>query len=301
MAEQTKVQNQTSPGPPRLTILSVLEEALVRFYKEESIELSAGIAFYSVLSIFPFLLLLLGLSGFYIEHHQLAGRLAPILAEVLPMKPNFILNNLVVITRAFGRVGFVSFILLLWASSGVFVPIEKALNRAWGIDKGRGWLRRRFVALGMALLFGILILATSGLIGASFYIRVWMSHVEPHFMEYATGLAYRGLLSVVSFLLTLGIFLLLFKLLPNRDIQWRKIFPGATLTAILWQIARWIFTVILLHLNYGHVYGSIGAMVAFMTWSYIASAVLLYGAQVSSSLYRSMHPDAVALTSTSSG
>ncbi|MGH9430173.1 MAG: YihY/virulence factor BrkB family protein [Terriglobia bacterium] len=290
MPPESAVEKKTLAATSRPSILSVLAEALIQFYKEESIELSAGIAFYSVLSIFPFLLLLLGLSGFYIQHHQLAGRLAPILSEVLPMKPDFILNNLVGITKAFGRVGIVSFLLLLWASSGVFVPIEKALNGAWGVEKGRGWIGRRLSALGMALLFGILILATSGLIGWSLYIRAWMSHVGPPLMIYVTGLLYRGLLSLVSFLITLGIFVLLFKLLPNRSIQWRKILPGATLTAVFWQVARWIFTLVLLHLNYRHVYGSIGAMVAFMTWAYIASAVMLFGAQVSGALYRSMHP-----------
>ncbi len=290
MPQESAVQKKTSDARARPSIAIVLEEAFIRFYNEESIELSASIAFYSVLSIFPFLLLLLGMSGFYIQHHQLTGRMAPILSEVLPMKPDFILQNLVVISRAFGRVGLVSFLLLLWASSGVFVPIEKALNRAWGIETGRGWVKRRLVALGMAILFGILILATSGLIGVSLYIRAWMSHVEPHFMIYATGLFYRGLLSLVSFLITLGIFVLLFDLLPNRSIPVRQVFPGATLTALLWQVARWIFTLILLHLNYRHVYGSIGAMVAFMTWAYISSAVLLFGAQVSGTLYRSMHP-----------
>jgi membrane protein len=278
----------THAGRP--PILLALKEAMVTFYSEEFLELSASIAFYSVLAIFPFLLLLLGLSGFYIRHHQLAGRLAPILSQALPMKPDFILNNLVGITRAFGRVGLVSFILLLWASSGVFVPIEKALNRAWGIENGRSWLGRRLVALGMAMLFGVLILATSGLIGFSLYIRAWMNRVEPHLMALATGLLYRGLLSFASFLITLGVFLLLFDLLPKRPIQLRRIFPGALLTAVLWHLARWIFTLVLLHLNYRHVYGSIGAMVAFMTWAYISSSVLLFGAQVSETLYRSLHP-----------
>ncbi|HUY14680.1 MAG TPA: YihY/virulence factor BrkB family protein [Terriglobia bacterium] len=290
MPRESAVQKKISATTARRPVLLVLREAFIAFYNEESIELSASIAFYSVLSIFPFLLLLLGLSGFYIQHHQLAGRLAPILSDVLPMKPDFILQNIVGISRAFGRVGLISFLLLLWASSGVFVPIEKALNRAWGIEGGRSWIGRRLVALGMALLFGVLILATCGLIGLSLYIRAWMSHVEPHFTIYAAGLLYRGLLSLASFLVTLGIFVLLFVLLPNHSLRLRQIFPGAALTAVLWQVARGMFTVILLHLNYRHVYGSIGAMVAFMTWAYISSMVLLFGAQVSGTLYRSMHP-----------
>ena len=290
MARESAVQKKISVTPERRPVLLALREAFIAFCNEESMELSASIAFYSVLSIFPFLLLLLELSGFYIQHYQLAGRLAPILSDVLPMKPDFILLNIVVISRAFGRVGLISFLLLLWASSGVFVPIEKALNRAWGIEGSRSWIGRRLVALGMALLFGILILATSGMIGLSLYIGAWMSHVEPQFMILAAGLLYRVLLGLASFLVTLGIFVLLFWLLPKHSIQLRQIFPGAALTAVLWQLARGGFTVVLLHLNYRHVYGSIGAMVAFMTWAYISSAVLLFGAQVSGTLYRSIHP-----------
>ena len=61
--------------------------------------------------------------------------------------------------------------------------------------------------------------------------------------------------------------------------------PGALLTAVLWEAARWLFTIFLPFFNYRHVYGSIGVMVSLMTWAYISSAVMLFGAQVSRSLY----------------
>src|SRR5690348_1343339 len=105
--------------------LNDLREAWDRFYSEDSFTIAASIAYYSVLSIFPLLLLILGLSGIYIRHYQLAGRLAPLLERILPMRPDFILQNLQGISRAYGRIGVASFVLLLWSSAGVFMPIEK--------------------------------------------------------------------------------------------------------------------------------------------------------------------------------
>jgi len=81
-------------------------------------------------------------------------------------------------------------------------------------------------------------------------------------------------------------FLVLFERLPNRSMSFRQAFPGAFLTALLWAAARSLFTHLLPLLNYRQVYGSIGVVVALMTWVYISSVVMLFGAQVSRSLYR---------------
>ena len=81
-------------------------------------------------------------------------------------------------------------------------------------------------------------------------------------------------------------FLVLFERLPNRPMSLRQAFPGALLTALFWQAARGLFTRLLPFFNYRQVYGSIGVVVALMTWVYISSAIMLFGAQVSRSLYR---------------
>src|SRR5207237_7303820 len=141
-----------------------LRESAVKFYTDDSLTTSASIAYHSVLSIFPFLLLLLGLSGLYIRHYQLAGPLAVVLEPVLPMKPDFILQNLEGISRAYGRVGFASFLLLWLASAGVFLPVEKSLNRAWDVQDERSWLRRQILALEMPLISGGGFLASSTLV-----------------------------------------------------------------------------------------------------------------------------------------
>lgn len=272
-------------------VLHELREAWDKFYGEDSLTIAASIAYYSVLSIFPLLLLILGVSGIYIRHHQLAGRLVAVLEPVLPMQPDFILQNLQGISRAYGRIGVVSFVLLLWSSAGVFMPIEKSLNRAWGVQTERNWIRRRLLALEMALIFALLILVSSAFVGLNLTLgksRDWLATWLLYDSRPLIVIGSRVLLSLASFGMTLAGFLVLFERLPNRPMRLRQVFPSAFLTAILWQGARAAFTFLLARFNYRHVYGSIGAMVSFMTWAYFSSAVMLYGTRISYSLYRTV-------------
>jgi len=268
----------------------VLKESCIEFYYEDHLSISASIAYYFLLSLFPLLLLVLGLSGIYIRQHNLAGRLAVVLQRALPMNPDFILENLQGISQAYGRVGLASFLLLLWSSAGVFLPVEKSLNRAWGVEKERSWIRRRLLALEMTLLTGLLIVATTALVGVRRYVRYWL----PGATAFFTGVTYRGALGLAGLALTLGMFMILFKTLPNRPMRLREIFPSALLTALLWQLARSIFTLLLPRFNYRHVYGSIGAVVALMTWVYASSVLMLFGARVSAALYRTVQREVAA-------
>src|SRR5262249_34516429 len=155
------------------------------------------------------------------------------------------LKNLQGISQAYGRVGFASFVLLWWSSAGVFMPIEKSLNRAWGVQVERSWLRRRLVALQMALIFAFLILVSSVFVGLNLTLRAfhdWALSWLLYESRPLIALGSRLLLSLVSFGMTLGGFIVLFERLPNRRMSLRHVFPSAFLTALLWQGARMAFT-----------------------------------------------------------
>jgi YihY family inner membrane protein len=267
-------------------VREVLRDSLVNFLRENSLMVSGSIAYYSLLALFPMLLLLLGVSGIFIRRFELSGRLALVLEHYLPVKADFIMRNLVGISRAYGRVSILSFLLLLWSSSGVFLPLEQALNRAWEVEKQRSWWRRRLLALEMALIFGFLTLLSTFLVGTRMYTNAWLkTWATPSLLPWAQ-LLYRLIFMGAIFGVTLCMFLVLFERLPNRPMGIRQVFPGALLTALLWQAARGLFTRLLPVFNYGQVYGSIAAVVALMTWVYLSSAVMLFGAQISRSLYR---------------
>lgn len=263
----------------------VLGETLERFLAEDSLMVSASIAYHSLLAIFPLLLLLLGISGIYIRRFELVGRLAVVLQRYLPVRTDFIMQNLVGISRAYGRVGLLSFLLLLWSSSGVFLPLEKALNRAWEVKRDRPWWRSRLLALELALVVGCLLIISMVLVGAEILFRNWLRLLLGPSLGPLVTFLYHLMTAISSFIVALLAFVVLFERLPNRAMRFRQAYPGALLTALLWEAARWLFAICLPFFNYRQVYGSIGVVVALMTWSYISSAVMLFGAQVSHSLY----------------
>jgi YihY family inner membrane protein len=263
----------------------VLGEALQNFLAEDSLMVSASIAYHSLLAIFPLLLLLLGVSGIYIRRLELVGQLAVVLQRYLPVRTDFIMQNLVGISRAYGRVGLLSFLLLLWSSSGVFLPLEKALNRAWNVERERSWWRSRLMALELALVVGCLILISATLVSLEILFRNWLRLLLGLSLRPLVTLLYHLMTALSTFAVALVAFVVLFERLPNRDMRFRQAFPGALLTAVLWEAARLLVTIFLPFFNYRQVYGSIGVVVALMTWSYISSAVMLFGAQVSRALY----------------
>lgn len=269
-------------------VREVLEQSLRKFFTEDSLAVSASIAYHSLLSIFPFVLLLMTLSGFYIKQSELAGRLTVIFERYLPVRAEFILENLQGLSRAYGRVGIISLLLLLWSSSGIFLPLEKALNRAWEAKTERSWLRRHLLALEMAVVMGIIVFFSSVVVGINVYVHGWVRMGSQLFPSTLVSLAYHSLIMIMTFSLTLLMFVVLFKGLPNRPMKFSQVLPSALLTAIFWEAARSLFTLLLPSFNYRQVYGPIGAGVALMTWVYISSAVTLFGAQVSQAVYRTL-------------
>jgi len=284
------IETATPTGRPKAgrwrRVREVLEQSLVRFFNEDSLAVSASIAYHSLLCIFPFLLLVITLSGLFIQQADLASRLGMILQRFLPVRADFIFLNLEGITQAYGKVGIISLALLLWSSSGIFLPLEKALNRAWEAERERSWLHRHLLALEMALVIGIIFFLSSVVLGVNVYVHSWMRIGSKLFPSLLVSLAYHSAVIVMMFTLTLAMFIVLFKGLPNRPMRFRHVLPSALLTAIFWEAARSVFTLLLPVFNYRQIYGSIGVVVALMTWVYVSSAVTLFGAQVSQALYR---------------
>jgi membrane protein len=266
----------------------VLYDSLQHFFAEDSLTVSASIAYYMLLSIFPLMLLMLSLSSIYIRHYELSARLGLVLERYLPMDPDFIMRNLGSISQSFGRVSTISILLLWWSSSGVFLPLEKALNRAWGVPKGRPWWRRHLLGLEMTFIVTCLIFATTALVGINQNLHQLPRLNALHPASGPLDLGYHALVGVLTFGTTTAMFVVLFQRLPNRPMSFRQVIPSALVTALFWEAARSLFTLLLPFFNYRHVYGSIGVVVALMTWVYASSVVTLFGAQVSSALYRTL-------------
>jgi membrane protein/epoxyqueuosine reductase len=187
-------------------------------------------------------------------------------------------------------------VLLLWSSSGVFLPLEKALNRAWGVIEARPWWKRRLVALEMAFIVGCLILIAAIVVGLEILLRNRLAALLGPSLHPLAVFLHHLMTAISSFAVALLMFVVIFERLPNRPMYLRHVLPGALLTALLWETARWLFAALLPFFNYRQIYGSIGVVVALMTWAYVSSAVILFGAQVSRTLYGTLKASETSFT-----
>lgn len=280
MRYRRPMRRTPSEPPPSQSFPVTLKRACGSFFKSECGSLSAAIAFYSLLSLFPLVMILISASGFFIRHFSLQQAIIRQATELLPAGAETIHENLLSISKNFGRVQLISLLLLWWSASGVFMPMETAMNRAWRISKGRSYFRRHLLALGMVLLCGTLLVLS--LAGTAMQHRVEQSRRGLPLEVGSSVLlspAAHFLFLFMPLFFSIVTFILIYWIVPNRPTQIREVLGGAIVGAVLWEVAKQVFSDLLPFFNYRHLYGSLGAAVAVMMWGYISSLILLFGAE----------------------
>ncbi len=235
---------------------------------------AAGVAYYAFLSIFPLLLGLIALFGFFLPSLNLEDELLKFVGNNLPGATDIIKQNLVSIVRLRGAMGVLSIVILFWSGSTMFSAISLAINRAWDIRQHRPFFIRKANEMGMALCTGVLFILS---LGATAIISIFGGALDLP----ATDLV---IISVggrlVAFLLILAVFLLLYKFIPNTKTHWRHVWPGALLAAILFELARTLFIFYLANFaNYQIIYGSIASIVVLLVWIYYSAFITILGAE----------------------
>ncbi|MBM3934121.1 MAG: YihY/virulence factor BrkB family protein [SAR202 cluster bacterium] len=241
---------------------------------------AAGIGYYVMFSIFPLLLGLTALMSFFLESEEAQRSFLDFIRENLPGSGAFLEDNLEAVQGLRGALGIFAILGLMWTGSAVFGAINRAINRAWDIHKDRPFYKAKPRQLFMALCIALLFIAS---IAAASFVRIAAELAEanadvPEFLL-AGGL--RIALQVSSFVLTLMIFLMVYKFLPNTKTYWKYVWPGAILGAVLFEIGKAVFlTYIQQFANFENVYGSLAPVIALMLWAYYSSIILLVGAEL---------------------
>jgi YihY family inner membrane protein len=100
---------------------------------------------------------------------------------------------------------------------------------------------------------------------------------------------WQGIYAIVSFLVTVVLFVVIYRFMPKAEVTLRDTLPGAVLAGLLWEVAKYVFAWSLNYFHYDQIYGSVGAVVAVLSWSYVSSLILLFGAQLTAVFHRE-HP-----------
>jgi membrane protein len=235
---------------------------------------AAGVAYYTVLSIFPLILGFIAVFGFFFPTVNLQDELLNYVGKNLPGATDILKQNIAGIVQLRGALSVLSIVILFWGGSGMFSAISLAINRAWEIRRHRPFFIRKASELGMAISTGILFLLSLGASALTSIARGVFDLSAAKLITVDIGSR------LVAFLLILIVFMLLYKLIPNAKTYWRYVWPGALLAAALFEIARTLFVFYLENFaNYQLIYGSITSIIALLVWIYYSAFIMILGAE----------------------
>jgi YihY family inner membrane protein len=258
--------------------------ALVTYLLDSEVHTFAfSVAANAILSFIPFIFMLYTLSRTFFNSTIMAGVVSDIAKDFLPAT----LQDQNFWGRALGahaphHVQFLSLLMILVACTGIFLPLEVALNQAWGVVKSRNYLANQVVALGLATLM-VLLGMSCVLVNAGF--RATESFILPNGLR-LIGIDLSGGVSYLVLALTTGLasilfFFAVYWLLPNRKVAAAPVMRTAVVTGTIWLGARYIFALVLPHLDLGAIYGPFYVSVGVIFWAYVSGLIMFAGAQFS--------------------
>ena len=232
-----------------------------------------SIAANALLSFFPFSLLLVTVCDRVLQWHGAFQVVEQLLRANLPTGADFVIRNLNAVMRARGKVQAISVLLLFVTSSGVFLPLEVALNRVWGIRENRSYAGNLAVSVMLAVGSGLMALASVGL-EAALETLVPATSGWPALNQVLS----RAMLETISIPLMAGIFFAIYYALPNGKVPAARVLPAAVSAALLAEAARAIFAWVLPVLHFPEVYGPFAISATLLIWSFLGSLILLWNA-----------------------
>ena len=269
---------------------SMLSHSLHQFHENDLFTSSAAMSYFGLMALFPGLLLLFAIGN------KLAGasQLLTHAVDVYPGSSKFLRDTI----EAFSDLGFgaivTCIVLVLWAGSWVFAVVERAVNRIWGATSRTFW-HGRALTIGMVGIVGLLLSVSVLVTSVLVTLREMTDRLSPRQIArypllMSVGSAFwQVLFAAGSYLITVVLFVLIYRFMPRAEVTLRDTLPGAFLAGLLWELAKYIFAWSLHYFHYDQIYGSVGAVVAVLVWGYVSSLIMLFGAQLTAVFHRE-HP-----------
>lgn len=248
-----------------------------------------SIAYYTLFSIFPLLLALIALGSSALASPQAKETAFQVADQYLPAASDLVQANVEQVLRQRGTVGFLAIVGLVWSASGVFNALYRAVNRAWGQEAPGSFWQRRLYAVAMALSLGLIFLSMIALSAVVSFVRGWQVPVlgwQP-FADPAVGRLFGWGAALAPALVSVLVFSLIYRTMPSAPVTWRDVWPAALVAGLVWEGAKQLFTWYAGNFaRYNLVYGSLGAVIAFLLWSYFSAIILLLGAEFTAQVHR---------------
>jgi membrane protein len=267
----------------RLAGRAIVRGAL-EFYGSNNLTFASSIAYYSLLSFFPFVLIALDVLGRLVVVHGDAPFLR-LVALVVPSQLDFVVAQTDELSRTPLKLSVFSTVLIVWASMGVFTAVTSAVNYAWGVERPLSYLKTKLVSFVMLMTAAALLLLTLAV------MSVLQARHADWFVRLVTAVPVIGDIEGVFVLgaptaMLIAVIGMIYYFVPNTKVRLRDVWPGAILAGTLWRLAFMGFSLYVRGYSRWSVHGSITAVVIFLVWVYVSAVILLYGVEVSAAFAR---------------
>ena len=255
------------------------------FFQDGSGQQAAAISYYVLFSIFPLLIFSVGIVGLFLDSTSLQQDLVDAVMDNLPLDDQQGRNNVEEAVRGIatgsGALSAVGIVVMAWSASSMFGSVRRALNTAFRVEKDRPLVQQKLVDLSMVFLFApffILSIALTTALSVARRASQDIPVVED--LHDALGLGWTAAQVLLPVSTSVIAFAALYWVVPARRTHLLQVLPGALIAALLFEAAKLGFGFYLANFsNYDVIFGSLGAVVAFLFWIFVSANLLLFGAE----------------------
>lgn len=266
------------------TLWAAAREIVARFFDDRPFQLAAALGYYTLLSMAPLLLLLIGVAGLIFSQEAARDQLIHYIGAVMGHQQAEAVKAMLADTGG-RRTGILSTIIgtmiLLFGATTVFAQLQTALNQIWNVEAvprhGMIWnlLRTRLFSLGVVLAMAFILLV-------SMVLSTVLAGLHQYFESLFPGAAIllRIVYAVVSFGVVAGVIAVVFKYVPDVIIRWRDVWIGAIITSALFTGGKYLIGLYLANSRFSSGYGAAGSLILVVAWVYFTSLILFFGAEI---------------------
>ncbi len=265
--------------------LDVLRLAGQTFSKERASEAAASMAYFTFFSLFPLILVIISFASFVLKSQFVQDQVYQSIIDLIPISPDLIINNIENVLARRGTVGWIAILSLIWSASSMFNIFALNVDRAWPDDRSHNFFERRLI--GIIIIVGLSIIM---LVFWGFKTLLNLQIIDEIIIYFQIPIFQTNLYEISTYLIPrvfrFIIFWVMYQWIPKARVKPREAFWGAIFSVILTEsitlILNWYLSSH--YVKYELVYGSLGRIIALLLWIYLSSAVLLFGAHVSSAV-----------------
>lgn len=232
-----------------------------------------------IFSLFPFIVLMITITQKLFHSAAMAVAIRDMLGTLLPVGGAFVYRNMAILVHPHKGIQLFSVFMLLITSTGVFLPLEVALNEVWGVKHHRNYLQNQLVSLGLAVAVGSLVLGSVAATAGQHTLMDWifLGHTD----NFVFQLVARTVLEIFAIVAGILIFFLIYWVLPNRKVPAMAVLPTSIVVGLSWELGKYLYVLLLPKLDFEAAYGPFSKAVGLMMWAFLSGLLLLAGAHIS--------------------